>query len=53
MKAPPPPTTTAVLRIPRDVYEHIREAAKEDRRTISAEIALAIEEWLKARKKKP
>jgi hypothetical protein len=44
--------TSPVPRIPREIYELMRAAAMEDRRTISAEIALALEEWLKARKKK-
>lgn len=41
---------TVNVRIPRELWERIRHAAEADRRSASAELALAIEEWLGSRK---
>lgn len=38
------------FRIPSDIYEEIESIAKENRRSVTAEIIVAIEDYVKAKK---
>jgi hypothetical protein len=38
-----------MIRMPRDLYEHLREAAKRDRRSIVNTLYIVVEAWLEGR----
>ena len=40
------------IRLPGHLHARLAEAAKEDRRGVAAELAVAVEEWLAARASK-